>query len=73
MAYNRIKDLREDCDLKQKDIAEALNCSQQAYSNYELGLRELPLDLLIKLADIYRTNTDYLLGLTNNKTYYKEL
>lgn len=73
MVINRIRDLREDNDVRQKDIADHLNCSQQAYSNYELGLREIPPDVLIMLADFYRTNVDYILGLTNNKTYYKDL
>ena len=50
-----------------------INCSQQAYSNYELGVHEIPIDLLIALAELYKTNTDYLLGLTDNKTYYKKL
>ncbi len=71
--YGRIKELREKNDLKQKDLAEYLNCSQQAYSNYELGIRDIPSDVLIDLADFYRTNTGYLLGLTDNKTYYKKL
>ncbi len=70
---NRIRDLREDNDLKQKDLAVYLCCTQQAYSNYELGLRDLTPDILIKLADLYMTNVDYILGLTNNKTYYKSL
>ena len=70
---NRIRDLREDNDYKQKEIANYLCCSQQAYSNYELGLRDIPPDVLVKLADLYMTNTDYILGLTKNKTYYKEL
>lgn len=70
---NRIRDLREDNDLKQKDLANYLCCSQQAYSNYELGLRDIPSDILIKLADLYMTNIDYLLRLTDNKTYYKDL
>ena len=73
MMFQKIKDLREDNDLKQKDIAKYLNCSQQAYSNYELGIRVIPPEIIIKLAEYYKTNTDYLLGLTNNKTYYKEL
>lgn len=70
---NRIRDLREDNDLKQKDLADYLNCTQQAYSNYELGTREIPSDTLIKLADFYKTNVDYILGLTSNDKYYKLL
>ena len=73
MIYNRIRDMREDNDLKQKDLAKILNCSQQVYSNYELGQRDIPTDILIALAEFYKTNVDYLMGLTNNKTYFKEL
>ena len=63
--YQRIRDLREDLDLSQAQIAKALNCSQQAYSNYELGQRVISPDILIKLAQFYHTSVDYLLGLTN--------
>ena len=64
--YQRIRDLREDKDLKQRQIAEFLNCSQQVYSNYELGQRDLPTDVLIKLANFYDVSIDYLLGQTKN-------
>ena len=64
--YRRIRDLREDKDLKQRQIAEYLNCSQQVYSNYELGQRDIPTDVLIKLSNYYNVSVDYLLGLTNN-------
>lgn len=64
--YQRIRDLREDRDLKQRQLAEYLNCSQQVYSNYELGQRDVPTDILIKLADFYGVSVDYLLGLTAN-------
>lgn len=73
MIYRKIRDLREDCDLKQSDMAKALNCSQQAYSNYELGQRDIPTDILIALAEFHKTNVDYILGLTDNKTYYKNM
>ncbi len=73
MKYNRIRDLREDADMKQREVAKALNCSQQVYSNYELGQRDIPTDILIALAELYKTNADYILGLTKNKTYYKDL
>lgn len=73
MIYKRIRDLREDADLKQKDMAKVLNCSQQVYSNYELGQRDIPSDILIALAKFHKTNVDYILGLTNNKTYFKDL
>lgn len=64
--YHRIRDLREDRDLKQWQLAEYLNCSQQVYSNYELGQRDIPTDVLIKLADFYHVSIDYLLGQTAN-------
>ena len=64
--YQRIRDLREDRDLKQRQLAEFLNCSQQVYSNYELGQRDIPTDVLIRLADFYGVSVDYLLGLTKN-------
>ena len=63
--YRRIKDLREDNDLKQAEIASYLNCSQVCYSNYELGKRDIPTEVLIKLAMFYKTSTDYILGLTD--------
>lgn len=52
--YKRIRDLREDHDLTQKQVAKILNCSQQVYSNYELGQRDIPTAILIKLADYYK-------------------
>ncbi|MBQ2892720.1 MAG: helix-turn-helix transcriptional regulator [Oscillospiraceae bacterium] len=64
--YRRIRDLREDHDLKQRQLAEFLNCSQQVYSNYELGQRDIPTDVLIRLSDFYKVSVDYLLGLTAN-------
>lgn len=64
--YSRIRDLREDRDLKQREVAAYLNCSQQVYSNYELGQRDLPTDVLIKLSKLYGVSVDYLLGLTNS-------
>ena len=64
--YQRIRDLREDHDLKQRHLAELLNCSQQVYSNYELGQRDIPTDILIKLSNFYNVSTDYILGLTSN-------
>ena len=64
--YQRIRDLREDNDLKQRQLAEFLNCSQQVYSNYELGQRDIPSDILIRLANFYNVSIDYLLGQTNN-------
>ncbi|MBQ3598057.1 MAG: helix-turn-helix transcriptional regulator [Clostridia bacterium] len=68
--YRRIRDLREDADLYQKDLAEYLQCSQVCYSHYEIGKRDVPTDVLIKLARFYNTSVDYLLGLTDEKTPY---
>lgn len=64
MKYQRIRDLREDADMYQKELAELLHCSQQTYSDYECGKLDIPADVLIKLAEIYDTTTDYILGLT---------
>lgn len=63
--YRRIRDLREDADLTQKQVAKILNCSQQVYSNYELGQRDIPTAVLIALARLYHTTVDYILGLTD--------
>ncbi len=71
--YRRIRDLREDHDLFQKDLANYLQCSQVSYSHYELGKRDIPTDVLIKLAAFYHTSTDYLLGLTNERKPYPKL
>ena len=68
--YKRIRDMREDSDLLQKDLAEYLQCTQVSYSHYELGKRDIPTDVLIKLARFYGTSTDYLLGLTDEKAPY---
>lgn len=68
--YRRIRDMREDADLLQKDIADYLQCTQVSYSHYELGKRDIPTDILIKLASFYKTSTDYLLGLTDVKEPY---
>ena len=70
--YRRIRDLREDRDLRQKDMAEYLRCTQVSYSHYELGKRDIPTDVLIRLADFYGTSTDYLLGRTDVKQPYPE-
>ena len=63
---NRLRDLREDRDLNQDTVAHFLNCSQTAYSRYELGKRDIPTEVLKKLADYYDTSIDYILGRTNN-------
>lgn len=64
--YRRIRDLREDRDLTQREIAKILNCSQQVYSNYELGQRDIPTDILIKLSVFYNVSVDYILGVSND-------
>ncbi|MBQ4109508.1 MAG: helix-turn-helix transcriptional regulator [Clostridia bacterium] len=66
----RLKDLREDADIKQKDLAEYLHIKQNTYSQYENGQRQLPIDILISLAKYYNVSTDYILGLTNKKEPY---
>ena len=68
--YRRIRDMREDRDLFQKDLAEYLNCSQVCYSHYEIGKRDIPTEVLSKLAEFYNTSTDYLLGRTDEKNPY---
>jgi transcriptional regulator with XRE-family HTH domain len=63
----RLKDLREDADLKQKELAEYLHIKQNTYSQYENGQRQLPIDVLIRLASFYKVSTDYILELTDKK------
>ena len=71
--YKRIRDLREDNDLGQKELAKYLNFSQVCYSHYELGKRDIPTDVLIKLSKFYRVSTDYILGLTDEtETFYAD-
>ncbi len=70
--YRRIRDLREDRDLLQKELADYLQCTQVSYSHYELGKRDIPTDVLIRLADFYQTSVDYLLGRTDVKTPYSK-
>ena len=69
----RIKDLREDFDLTQFEISKMLNISQVAYSYYELNRRNIPVEILMKLADFYNTSVDYLLYRTENKKPYKNI
>ena len=71
MVYKRIRDLREDNDLTQKELAKALCCSQQVYSNYELGQRDIPTDILIKLSSFYNVSVDYILGISDNPKIQK--
>ena len=63
--FPRIRYMREDNDIKQQTLADYLGCRQPTYANYELGNREIPLDIIIKLARYYNTSVDYLLGLTD--------
>ena len=67
----RIKELREDSDTMQKELATYLNVKQNTYSQYENGQRQIPLEALVKLAEYYNTSTDYLLGLTDERKPYK--
>ena len=67
----RLKDLREDSDLKQKDIADYLHIKQNTYSQYENGQRQLPIDVLIRLSEYYNVSTDYILGLSDKKQVTK--
>ena len=69
---NRIREMREDNDLLQKDVAKILNISQQQYSRYESGENELSYDSLIKLANYYNTSIDYLLYRTDERKPYPE-
>lgn len=68
--YQRIKDLREDSDMPQREIARLLNMSQTGYSKYETGENDVPTAVLIKLSLIYNVSVDYILGLTDEKIRY---
>ena len=69
--YPRLRDLREDNDLTQQKVADYLNMKQSQYSRYERGVRDIPTDILINLAKLYKTSTDYILGLTNDIKPYR--
>ncbi len=69
--YRRIRDLREDNDLTQTQVAKMLGMSQTGYSKYETGENDIPTAILIKLARFYQTSVDYLLGETNQKERYE--
>lgn len=69
---NRLRDLREDADLNQTQIAQYLGMSQTGYSKYETGENDIPTQVLIKLAKYYKTSIDYILGVSNNKSPYKK-
>lgn len=70
--FPRLRDLREDRDLSQQQIADLLGMKQPQYSRYERGLRDIPTDVLIRLAKYYNTSTDYILGLTNDSAPYRQ-
>lgn len=72
VAFERIRELREDSDLRQIDVAKILKMSQTGYSKYETGENDVPTSVLIALARYYNVSTDYLLGLTNNPTPYSD-
>ena len=71
MYYPRLRDLREDHDMVQKEVATFLGIDQRVYSNYETGKREIPTRFVISLARFYNTSTDYILGMTNETRPYK--
>ena len=70
MYFQRLRDLREDSDLRQQDIAELLQITQTVYSRYERGFQTIPVLHLLKLADFHHTSTDYILGRTNERKPY---
>ncbi len=71
--YPRLRDLREDHDFTQQNIADHLGMKQSQYSRYERGVRDIPTDILIQLASLYNTSTDYILGITNNPVSYNSI
>ena len=70
MFFQRLEDLRIDNDKTQQQIADILNCKREVYRRYEKGIREIPVWAIIKLADYYKTSTDYILGRTDNPNAY---
>ncbi len=70
--FSRIRNLREDSDRTQREVSEYLFCDQSLYSKYERGLRDVPVEIVIKLAKLYNTSTDYILGLTDEKAPHKK-
>lgn len=65
--YERLRNLREDLDMTQAEVGRYLHISQRSYAHYEAGTREIPIDILIELANLYQVNLDYLVGRTNKK------
>ncbi|MBQ7913185.1 MAG: helix-turn-helix transcriptional regulator [Clostridia bacterium] len=70
--YMKLKELREENDYKQAFIANYIGVKQNAYSQYETGKRQIPIEALIKLADLYNVSIDYLLGLTEEETHFRK-
>lgn len=70
MKYERIRDLREDSDLTQQQMADMLFINRRTYSSYEIGVRSIPTEILSSIADIFHTSTDYLIGRTDVKKPY---
>lgn len=70
MAYDRVRELREDHDLRQVDVAKILGMSQTGYSKYETGENDIPTSILIRLAGLYNVSVDYLLNVTDDPTPY---
>ena len=68
MFFQRLEDLRIDHDLSQQDVADRLGCQREVYRRYEKGIRTIPVDFLIRLADLYGVSLDYLVGRTDNYT-----
>ena len=67
MLFQRLEDLRVDHDLTQQDVADVLGCNREVYRRYEKGIRTIPIDFLIRLADYYNVSIDYIVGRTNQK------
>ena len=72
MKFQRLEDLRIDADLTQAQVAKVLNCQREVYRRYEKGISELPVWALMKLADLYGTSADYILGRTNRRTPWEK-
>ena len=70
--FVRIRNLREDSDKTQREVSEYLFCDQSLYSKYERGIREVPVSIIINLAELYGSSTDYILGLTDKKEKYPD-
>ena len=71
LKYRRLRDMREDSNLSQREIAEYLNINQNTYSRYETSERNMPLEIIGRLADYYKTSVDYLMGRTDNPAPYE--